>query len=71
MNREVHVRFCEGLGVKFPRATLLAGLRYVGESTGIETGQNLVITISGPHFAPISNMSVRHKIFSPRHISVL
>jgi hypothetical protein len=21
MNREVHVRFCEGLGVKFPRAT--------------------------------------------------
>jgi hypothetical protein len=22
MNREVHVRFCEGLGVKFPRATL-------------------------------------------------
>ena len=26
MSREVHVRFCEGLGVKFPRAThLLAG----------------------------------------------
>ena len=24
MNREVHVRFCEGLGVKFPRATRLA-----------------------------------------------
>ena len=23
MNREVHVRFCEGLGVKFPRATRL------------------------------------------------
>ena len=23
MSREVHVRFCEGLGVKFPRATLL------------------------------------------------
>ncbi len=21
MNREVHVRFCEGVGVKFPRAT--------------------------------------------------
>jgi len=21
MNREVHVRFCEGMGVKFPRAT--------------------------------------------------
>ena len=26
MNREVHVRFCEGLGVKFPRATRL---RYI------------------------------------------
>jgi len=23
MNREVHVRFCEGLGVRFPRATRL------------------------------------------------
>ena len=23
MNREVHVRFCEGLGVKFPWATRL------------------------------------------------
>ena len=23
MNREVHVRFCEGLGVQFPRATRL------------------------------------------------
>jgi hypothetical protein len=23
MNREVHVRLCEGLGVKFPRATRL------------------------------------------------
>ena len=23
MNREVHVRICEGLGVKFPRATRL------------------------------------------------
>jgi len=22
MNRDVHVRFCEGVGVKFPRATL-------------------------------------------------
>lgn len=27
MNREVHVRFCEGVGVRFPRAT-----RPVGES---------------------------------------
>jgi hypothetical protein len=25
MNREVHVRICEGLGVKFPRATRLKG----------------------------------------------
>ena len=25
MNREVHVRFCEGLGVKFPWATRLKG----------------------------------------------
>ena len=25
MSREVHVRFCEGLGVRFPRATLLPG----------------------------------------------
>ncbi|HUV58772.1 MAG TPA: hypothetical protein VMW09_01515 [Desulfatiglandales bacterium] len=25
MNREVHVRFFEGLGVKFPRATRRAG----------------------------------------------
>jgi len=24
MNQEVHVRFCEGLGVKFPRATHLS-----------------------------------------------
>ena len=24
MNGDVHVRFCEGLGVKFPRATLRA-----------------------------------------------
>ncbi len=24
MNREVHVRICEGLGVKFPRATRLS-----------------------------------------------
>ena len=24
MNGDVHVRFCEGLGVKFPRATLPA-----------------------------------------------
>jgi hypothetical protein len=30
MNREVHVRFCEGLGVKFPWATRLAGPRKVG-----------------------------------------
>ena len=27
MNREVHVWFCEGLGVKFPRATRLKGFR--------------------------------------------
>jgi hypothetical protein len=26
MNREVHVRFWEGLGVRFPRATQLATL---------------------------------------------
>jgi hypothetical protein len=26
MNREVHVRFCEGLGVKFPWATRLKNL---------------------------------------------
>jgi len=24
MNGDIHVRFCEGLGVKFPRATLPA-----------------------------------------------
>jgi hypothetical protein len=26
MNREVHVRICEGLGVRFPRATRLKDL---------------------------------------------
>jgi RNA-directed DNA polymerase len=30
MNREIHVRFCEGLGVQFPRATRLVVLaRYI------------------------------------------
>ena len=28
MNREFHVRFCEGLGVKVPRATRLATLTF-------------------------------------------
>jgi len=28
MNREVHVRICEGLGVKFPRATRLGKLHW-------------------------------------------
>jgi hypothetical protein len=28
MNREVHVRFREGVGVKFPRATRLLSSRY-------------------------------------------
>jgi hypothetical protein len=38
MNREVHVRICEGLGVRFPRATRLKGieasknLRYIAVS---------------------------------------
>ena len=27
MNREIHVRFWEGLGVRFPRATHLRGQR--------------------------------------------
>jgi len=35
MNREVHVGFCEGVGVRFPRATRLrvdrANLRYLYE----------------------------------------
>jgi hypothetical protein len=26
MNREAHVRICEGLGVKFPQATRLQGV---------------------------------------------
>ena len=29
MNREVHVRFCEGLGVKFPRATRLCRFKTI------------------------------------------
>jgi hypothetical protein len=28
MSREAHVRFWEGLGVKFPRATHLIGARF-------------------------------------------
>ena len=33
MNREIHVQFCESLGVKFPRATRLAGFRNNSENT--------------------------------------
>lgn len=28
MNREIHVRFWEGLGVRFPRATHFARIQY-------------------------------------------
>jgi len=39
MNGDVHVRFCEGLGVKFPRATHPAKS---GRSMGIYTGYSYV-----------------------------
>jgi hypothetical protein len=38
VNREVHARFCEGLGVKFPGATRPSGKLAGGCQTGIWTG---------------------------------
>ena len=32
MNREVHVRFCEGLGVKFPWATRLFNFEAISQA---------------------------------------
>jgi hypothetical protein len=57
MNREVHVRNCEGVGVKFPRATRLDG--YVSFTCGSvgtllpsELGYSLANESSYP-FSPI------------------
>ena len=44
MSREVHVRFCEGLGVRFPRATLL-------------TNQASVVVGSGSQFLVTGNFT--------------
>ena len=45
MNREVHVRFCEGVGVKFPRATRRAP-RSCAEDEGGPLGVGLQELIS-------------------------
>ena len=45
MNREVHVRFCEGVGVKFPRATRRAP-RGCAEDEGGPLGVGLQELIS-------------------------
>ena len=34
MNREVHVRICEGVGVRFPRATRLRYFYFLTKKTG-------------------------------------
>ena len=54
MNREVHVRVCEGLRGKFPRPTRLEGFK---------TSKIPVITIMYLHFTCFSDIIVRHKIF--------
>jgi hypothetical protein len=50
MNREVHVRFCEGLGVKFPRATRLGNLRLTDSSdilSGFMSKSRLIAETNG------------------------
>ena len=43
---------------------------YVGDSAGFKTFKIPVLTISDLQFAPFSDMSVGHKIFSHVRISV-
>jgi len=43
--------------------------RSVGDSAGFKTFKNPVLTISDPHFAPFSDMSMGHRIFSHGQIS--
>ncbi len=55
MNREAHVRICEGLGVKFPRATRLLNFR-------IKVGtQNIYLFFRLLAFCNI-NAKAKHKI---------
>lgn len=44
MRREFHVRFCEGLGVQFPRATLLTGRQ---DGVGGQHGLSQVAWVGG------------------------
>ena len=37
MNREVHVRICEGVGVRFPHATRLRDLNFKAKQKGRAT----------------------------------
>ena len=62
MNREVHVRVCEGLRGKFPRPTRLQA---------IGTVPIRVISVSDHKVGFFSDMSVRHRISSHGHISAL
>jgi hypothetical protein len=44
---------------------------YVGGISEIQKDQIRVLTISDPHFAPFSDMSMEHKIFLHGKISAL
>jgi hypothetical protein len=59
MNREVHVRICEGLGVRFPRATRLAILQFFRYNSYIKTEHILpeCSYVKIPRFA--ANNSIR------------
>jgi hypothetical protein len=41
----------------------IAGPRYVGDSAGLKTFKNPVLTISDLHFAHFSDIVMRHRIF--------
>jgi len=62
MNREVHVRVCEGLGVRFPQATRLAR---------IEGGPICVLSITYHKVGSFSDLSLGHKISSHGRICAI
>src|ERR1035438_2452789 len=64
VNREVHARFCEGLGVKFPGATRPPGIRF---SIGKPADASLLLSDSSLNFSKTEPLfSDRSRVRIPR-----
>ena len=67
MSREVHVRFCEGLGVRFPRAAHLvillrserAARRVMESMTDLEETLGLPVNRDKSQVAPVKDVEFR------------